>query len=71
MAQEYRYLKSSNLQGARYDAESSTLYIQFTSGSEYSYDGVPESVYEDLCNAASPGSYFYSNIRGAYNDTQV
>ncbi len=68
---EYTYLKSSNIRGAAYDNQSGTLYIEFTSGSEYAYEGVPPDEYEALVKAASPGGYFSANIRSVYDGVQV
>ena len=66
MVREYRYVKSSNLQGVAYDAETSELHVQFTNGTEYVYSDVPESDYDGLLGAASVGSYFNDNIKNAY-----
>lgn len=64
-------VSSSNLQSVGYDAESSTLEVEFHHGGIYQYYGVPESAYRALMSAGSVGSYFSRNIRGAYGDTQI
>lgn len=43
-----------------------TLMIQFRDGTACSYDGVPESVYDELVSSSSPGSYYNTQIRGQY-----
>ena len=43
-----------------------TLYITFTSGGTYAYYNVPESVYNELVKAPSPGKYFQEKIKGKY-----
>lgn len=57
---------SSNIDEIGYDSTTSTLYIKFKNNRLYSYDNVPELVYDDLKSAPSIGSYFYQNIRGLY-----
>lgn len=59
-------INSSAIRSASYDVVSQVMTINFTDGTEYSYDGVPPSVFDDLVGSGSPGSYFNSNIRGAY-----
>ena len=58
-------VQSSNLASVGYESGTSTLEIEFLSGSIYQYFGVPQAVYEDLMNASSKGSYFYHQIRDA------
>lgn len=57
-------VESSNLASVGYDEKSKTLEIQFHSGGIYEYYDVDKSVYEELMNADSHGSYFMSMIRG-------
>lgn len=55
---------SSNLAAVGY--EGSTLRIRFKSGWTYDYYNVPMSVYENLMNASSKGSYHAENIKNVY-----
>ncbi|MCR4963730.1 MAG: KTSC domain-containing protein [Firmicutes bacterium] len=64
-------VKSSNLAKVGYDAKHAVLKVQFTSGARYIYYDVPESVYRNLLNAESLGSYFYYNIRTSYRYEKV
>ena len=48
------------------DGDTGTLDITFTSGRTFSYENVPQRVFEALRAAPSPGSYFHQNIKGAY-----
>lgn len=57
-------VSSSNLNAVAY--ENGILYIQFKSGSIYSYDNVPQSVYQELMSASSHGKYFSAYIRNSY-----
>jgi hypothetical protein len=43
------------------------LDLWFQNGRVYTFFGVPRSVYTDLLNASSPGSYYNQNIRGRYS----
>lgn len=50
-----------------YDSTSKMLYVEFRdSGSVYSYESVPQSVYDDLMSAQSMGGFYNSDIKGAY-----
>ncbi|WP_110519542.1 KTSC domain-containing protein [Herpetosiphon llansteffanensis] len=57
---------SSNLASVGYDATNQTLEIEFQNRSIYQYSNVPESVYRELMQADSHGTYFNQNIKGAY-----
>jgi hypothetical protein len=46
---------------------SNTLYIEFLKGAVYSYDKVPEDVYNVLLLAKSVGKYFASDIKGKFD----
>ena len=41
--------------------------VQFKSGSTYTYVGVSESVYAELCEAESFGKFLNANIKGTYD----
>jgi hypothetical protein len=60
-------LRSSNLASADYSAETQALVITFKSGGRYTYSDVPETVYEGLLSAPSPGRYFAEAIRDAFS----
>lgn len=58
---------STCLDLAGYNYLHQMLYIRFLdSQAEYIYFDVPDSVYEDLVNADSVGSYYNSSIKGQY-----
>lgn len=62
---------SSAISEARYNASTRTLQIWFVgSGGPYDYYSVPEAIFAGLCEAASPGSYFNSNIRDRYSSNR-
>ncbi len=62
---------SSNLVSVGYEASTSTLEVEFHSGSIYQYSGVPEREYQELLDAPSKGKHFHRNIRDRYPYTQV
>ncbi len=61
-------LNSSNLAGGSFDEETGQLMLTFKSGKTYPYANVPKAVVDGLRNAASPGSYFNSEIKGSYTE---
>jgi hypothetical protein len=63
---ERQPVQSSNLLSVGYDKNTNILEIEFRSGSIYQYFNVPESMYVELLNAASKGTYFHNHIRGHY-----
>ena len=64
-------VRSSNIRSVGYDPESSTLEVEFITGSIYQYSNVPESEYEGLMNATSKGKYLNRNIKDRYQDTKI
>jgi hypothetical protein len=54
---------SSSLATVGYDASSSTLDVEFTSGAVYRYYGVSSAEHDGLMSAGSHGRYFVANIR--------
>lgn len=66
MARQHVMLQSTALASAEYDDETQTLDVTFRNGRSYTFENVPETVFEGLRHAPSPGSYFTSNIKGAY-----
>lgn len=59
-------LTSTSLRSASYDDDTRILDITFASGRTYTYENVPEKVFEELCNAPSAGRYFNDSIKGVY-----
>lgn len=59
---------STAISRAEYNPQTRVLTIWFTqSGGPYEYFGVPQHVFDGLCNAASKGSYFNAFIRDQYS----
>jgi hypothetical protein len=57
-------VNSTAIRAVGYDG--GTLTIEFRSGRIYDHPGVPYSVYEQLMQASSKGSYYNRYIRGRY-----
>lgn len=64
---DWQTLRSSNVAACAYDPQSRTLQIRYHSGRTYSYADVPQSVYEDLLAAPSPGTFVNDSIKGLYS----
>jgi len=62
---------STNIRSIGFNANTSTLEIEFKSGSIYQYLNVPESEFEKLINAASKGRYLNQNIKDRYQYIQI
>lgn len=61
------FYSSSAIRRAEYNAAATVLELWFVeSGGPYSYYGVPQSVFDGLCLAASKGTYFNDHIRDRY-----
>lgn len=57
---------STSLRSCAYDSDSRKLDITFRNGGVYTYEDVPEDVFESLRDAPSPGIYFHQNIKNKY-----
>lgn len=64
-------VRSSNIASIGYEVSTSTLEVEFHSGSIYQYFRVPERVYNALMSARSHGSYFNDHVRDSYTTRQV
>ncbi|MBO7924413.1 KTSC domain-containing protein [Alteromonas sp. K632G] len=63
-------VSSSNVNSVGYDEDTSTLEIEFYSGTYHYYD-VPRHVFEELVSSSSVGSYIHHHIKGSYSYEQV
>jgi uncharacterized protein len=59
-------VESSNVASIGYDSDTSTLEVEFQSGSVYQYFDVPEHVFDGFVQAPSKGQYLNHEIRDAY-----
>ncbi|WP_393992745.1 KTSC domain-containing protein [Xanthobacter oligotrophicus] len=62
------YFTSTAIRQAEYNPGTQVLSIWFTqSGGPYEYFGVPQHIFDGLCNASSQGTYFNLYIRDQYS----
>jgi hypothetical protein len=66
-----RPVNSSSVKAVGYDVPTSTLELEYVSGSVYRYADVPQPVYAGLMAAPSIGSYVNSRIKPCYDFTEV
>jgi len=59
-------VESTTLATVGYDVALSILQLEFQSGANYQYFGVPAAVHQGLLDAPSKGSYFNQFIRGHF-----
>lgn len=68
---EMTSVKSSLLDKVGYDPETKTLVIQMNNSSDvYTYEDVPQSVYDGLLAADSKGRFYVKKIKGRYDVTR-
>ena len=66
--------ESATVKTLSYVSSTGTLEVTFKNKNSYQYKQVPQTVFDDLVNAASKGSYINSNVKGTYayeNVTEV
>jgi hypothetical protein len=60
-------VESSLIRSVGYDLDSSILEVEFAEeGRTYEYYDVPLSVYQELMEAESKGSYFNDHVKDVY-----
>ena len=63
-------VSSSTLISVGYDPSTLILELGITSGRIYQYFDVPQTHYDGLLIASSPGGYYNANIRDAFGYLQ-
>lgn len=59
-------MPSTVIRNFKYDPETETLEVLFTTGRRYVYHGVPQSAADEFRGAFSKGRHFNAHIRDAY-----
>ena len=59
-------VSSTNVKAVAYDEATSTLSVEFQAGNIYRYFDVPLSIFNELIEASSKGSYFNSSIKNRF-----
>jgi len=62
---------SSMIRSIGYDADNSTLEIEFNSGSVWQYFDFPESLWYEFESSESQGTFFHREIKNQYSESQV
>ena len=56
----------THLERGSYFADAKAMEIEFSDGSRYRYDGVPDYVWDELKATDAPGSYFHRHVKGRF-----
>lgn len=64
-------IESSMIRSIGYDANNSTLEIEFNSGAIWQYFDFPESSWYEFESADSQGKYFHREIKNQYPESRV
>lgn len=64
-----RPVTSSNISSVGW--ENGLMEVEFTSGKTYRYEDVPETEYQALLGADSPGKYLLTHIDGTYSHSRI
>lgn len=64
-------ISSSMIRSIGYDVDTSTLEIEFNSGSVWQYFDFSESDWYQFDGADSHGKYFHASIKGNFREAQV
>lgn len=68
---ERRNISSSMIKSIGYDANASTLEIEFNNGAVWQYYDFPESDWYEFDSTESQGKFFHASIKGAYREAQI
>ena len=64
-------VSSSNVSAVGYDAPTHRLFVRFTNGSLYRYEGVTEATYRSFLAAPSKGQFVWQHLRDQYPYARV
>ena len=64
-------VRSRDLALIGYDNMTSILEVVFRAGGVYRYQGVPESIYQELMSAPSHGTFFQRHVKAQYPFVKV
>ena len=60
-------VESSFIESVGYDVETQTMVVKMANSLDvYTYENVPQSVYDDFMAADSKGRFYVENIKGQY-----
>jgi len=64
-------IESSMIRSIGYDANNSTLEIEFNSGAVWQYFDFPESLWYEFESSDSQGKFFHREIKNQYSESRV
>jgi len=64
-------IESSMIRSIGYDANISTLEIEFNSGAVWQYFDFPESLWYEFEASDSQGKFFHREIKNQYSESRV
>ncbi|MCK5681543.1 KTSC domain-containing protein [bacterium] len=64
-------IESSMIRSIGYDADNSTLEIEFDSRAVWQYYDFPESIWYEFEGSDSQGKFFHREIKNQYSESQV
>jgi len=64
-------VESSMIRSIGYDANNSTLEIEFNSGAVWQYFDFPESLWYEFETSESQGKFFHRVIKNQYSESRV
>lgn len=64
-------VESSMIRSIGYDANNSTLEIEFNSGAVWQYFDFPESLWYEFETSDSQGKFFHREIKNQYSESRV
>lgn len=65
MSIEMKPCQSSQVKAHGYDSATKKLRVEYSSGGVYEYQGVPQTLYDGLCNCKSVGQFLNSKVKAA------
>jgi hypothetical protein len=71
MGMKLRAVDSSMLVAVGYDEKTSEMRVIFKTGDTYRYLNVPKSVYKELLEAESKGSYMKTHVIDVYPSRRI
>ena len=66
---ELREVLSSNIRKIGHDG--TNLIVEYMSGAQYRYKGVPKEVFNEMLSAESKGRFMNANIKGKYEFERI
>ncbi len=66
-----QFIESKMIKSIGYDAQSSTLEIEFNSGAVWQYFDFQESLWYEFENSESKGKFFHREIKNQYSESRV